>query len=42
MRVYTQQKGIVICGKIKEARLLLAEYAIIYRTVQELINKKLN
>lgn len=42
MRVYAQRKGIVICGKIKEARLLLAEYAITYRTVQELINKKLN
>ncbi|OPX83767.1 MAG: hypothetical protein A4E53_04369 [Pelotomaculum sp. PtaB.Bin104] len=39
MRVYTQTNGFYICGKIKEARLLLAEYARRYRTVKEMIKK---
>ncbi|MDD4168954.1 MAG: Z-ring formation inhibitor MciZ [Desulfotomaculaceae bacterium] len=42
MRVYTQQNGIFISGKIKEARLLLAEYARRYRTVKEMIKKTMN
>jgi len=42
MRLYTLQKGIFICGKIKEARLLLAEYARKYRTVKEMICKSLH
>jgi len=42
MRLYTQRKGIFICGKIKDARWLLAEYALMYRTVQEMIGKILN
>ncbi|MCG9968809.1 Z-ring formation inhibitor MciZ [Pelotomaculum terephthalicicum JT] len=42
MQLYTHRNGIVIFGKIKEARLLLAEYALMYRTVQELIGKILN
>ncbi|MDD3654242.1 MAG: Z-ring formation inhibitor MciZ [Desulfotomaculaceae bacterium] len=39
MRIYTQQNGLFISGKIKEARLLLAEFARRYRTVKELIKK---
>lgn len=42
MRLYTLRKGIFICGKIKDARLLLAQYARRYRTVQEMVEKKLN
>lgn len=42
MRLYTLRKGIIICGKIKDARLLLAKCARQYRTVQEMVAKTLN
>lgn len=42
VRVYTQQNGIFISGKIKEVRRLLSEYARRYRTVKEVIKKTQN
>ncbi|OPY59026.1 MAG: hypothetical protein A4E55_00395 [Pelotomaculum sp. PtaU1.Bin035] len=42
MRQYIQPKSIFVCGKIKEARCLLAEYARRYRTVKEMISKTMN
>ncbi|MFX4260948.1 Z-ring formation inhibitor MciZ [Pelotomaculum propionicicum] len=42
MKVYTQQEGFFICGKIKEVRLLLSEYSKRYRTVKEMIIELFN
>lgn len=42
MKIYTQRKGIFICGKIKEIRPLLLAYASRYRTVKEWIDSKIN
>ncbi len=42
MQIHVQADGIFICGKIKEVRQLLLEYAYSYRTISELILNKLN
>lgn len=42
VRFLIQNDGVFICGKPKEIRCLLMNYASRYRTVKELINNNLN
>ncbi len=42
MKIYVQEEGVFICGKIKEVRHLLSSYGRKYRTVKELITGILN
>jgi hypothetical protein len=42
MKIYVQEEGIFISGKMKEIRYLLSSYARKYRTLKELITVNLN
>lgn len=42
IRFYVQKEGVFICGKPKEIRRLLSNYANRYRTVKEMITQHLN
>lgn len=41
-QVYVYKNSIYFAGKVKDIRKLLAEYALEYHTVRDLINRKLN
>lgn len=42
VRFYVQKEGVFICGKPKEIRRLLSNYASRYRTVKDMIRQHLN